>query len=62
LVVDAPDVVRLFMHEDSRAWIRWWIEPGQSLGRKVAFELNVDDYVPAFVTRVLELQSSVSRT
>ncbi len=54
LVVDALHVVGLLVNEDGRARIGRGIEVRETLGRPVAFELDIDDHVAAFVARSLQ--------
>jgi hypothetical protein len=54
LVVDAPDVVGLAVHQHGRAGVPRRVEPGAALGRMVAVQLDVDDHVAAFVARAFQ--------
>ncbi|MNS71152.1 hypothetical protein D3C72_1045090 [compost metagenome] len=56
LVVDAPDVVGLAVHQHGRAGVPRRVEPGAALGRVVAVQLDVDDHVAAFVARAFQRQ------
>jgi hypothetical protein len=56
LVVDAPDVVGLAVHQQRRAGIGRRVEPGQPLHRPPRLLHDVDDDVAAFVLRAFELQ------
>jgi len=51
LVVDAPDVARLFVHEHRRTRVARRVEVRQPLGRARTVELDIGDHVTAFVTR-----------
>ena len=57
LVVDAPDVVGLLVHQHGRAGVAGRVEVGQPLGGALAVEQDVDDDVAALVAGALELQA-----
>ena len=59
LVVDAPDVAGLAMHQDGRARIGGRIEPRQPLDLAPGFLLDVDDHVAAFVLHAIEPQAEL---
>jgi len=57
LIVHAPDILRLLVHQHGGAGIRGRIEPGAALGRVRAVELDVGDQIAAFVGRAGEFEA-----
>ena len=57
LVVDAPDVVGLLVHEHGAAGVASGFEEGAALGGEVVFHLHVGDDVPALVIFALQPQA-----
>ena len=59
LVVDAPDLVGLAVHQDRRPGVGRRVEPGQALDAAFGGLLDIDDHVAAFVLHALELQAEL---
>ena len=59
LKIDAPDVVRLAVHEDGAALGPGWIKPGAALGWVVAVQLDIDNRIAPLVTHARQFQSQL---
>jgi len=59
LIVDAPDVVRLSVHQNRGTSIGRRIEPCQPLDCALGVLLDVDDDVPALVLHAVELEAEL---
>ena len=57
LIIDAPDIVRLAMHDHGRAGIGHRIEPDLAFGRPVAAHFDVGDQVAAVEAQAFELEA-----
>ena len=58
LVVDAPDVPWLAVHDDRGARVAGCVEPHQTLGREFRFPMNVGNDVVALVAVALQADSA----
>ena len=56
LVVDAPDVVGLPMHQHRGTAMPLWVKPGASLGGMGARQLDVDDHIASFIRLAFQVQ------
>jgi hypothetical protein len=49
LIIDAPDILRLAVHQHCRAWVGRWIEPRPTLRRVVGEESDISNQVAPLI-------------
>ncbi|MNS77683.1 hypothetical protein D3C72_1112680 [compost metagenome] len=57
LIVDAPDIVGLLVHQHCRAGIRRRVEIREPFRRTVALQVDIDDHIAPFIAGALQFQA-----